>query len=106
MKRAISLMLAAAAFAALAFACFAGARYVAGARVEHGFVCGLPLLGIYLLGLLAAVPLSAGALVLGVMDYRTLPRPRPVMRVLELVGVALPLLAGAVIGLFAAARGI
>jgi hypothetical protein len=93
MKRKLSLLLTVIAFIAVPL--WAYLRGEAQARMQlqaHGFVCGLPILGLYIAACLLSGLISAVALVLGTLTYRKLARPRPVARVAELVIVGLPLL--------------
>lgn len=57
----------------------------------HGYVCGMPLLGFYLLAVFVSGCLSSVALFFGVVAYRALPLPRPKLRMAELALIAAPL---------------
>lgn len=91
MKRTLSLLLTAIAYIAVPLWGYLWGEADARAQQQaHGFVCGLPTLGIYLAALFLSGVISLAALVLGVLAYRKLARPRPAARAAELVVVALP----------------
>jgi hypothetical protein len=54
--------------------------------------CRLPALANFILALLLCVMTSATAVVVGLVAYRRLPSPRPLVRLIELAFLALPLL--------------
>ena len=92
MKRALSLALAALAY--LGFPLWAyieSAQFAETMEREHGMVCGLPIMAIYLIALLGSGIASTGSLVLGAWAYRALPLPRPGSRLTELVVIGLPM---------------
>jgi hypothetical protein len=60
------------------------------ANAHHVPVCGLPALSNFILASFICVVTSTAALVLGFVAYRRLPRPRSVLRLLELAALALP----------------
>lgn len=100
MKRKLSLLFAAIAFIAVPLWAYLQAEATTRAMVQahgHGAACGMPILGIYLLAVLVAGVCSALALLFGVLAYRKLSPPRPVMRMLELAVVGMPLLLALVV---------
>ncbi|QNK02886.1 hypothetical protein [Dyella telluris] len=66
-------------------------------KQAHGVACGMPVLGILLDTLFLSGMISLVALVLAVLAYWKLARPRPVLRAVELVVVALPALLAVVV---------
>ena len=93
MMRKLSLLLAAIALFAVPLWAYLKAEAETHAQVQaHGWACGMPILGLYLLALFVSGCLSAVALVSGVLAYRGLPSPRPKARLFELLLIALPLL--------------
>lgn len=91
MKRTLSLFLAAVAIVAVPGWAFVEAARMTGAmRAGRGLVCGVPLLGVYLLALIGSALLSASSLILGVLAYRELPQPRPFARKVELLVIGAP----------------
>ena len=92
MKRKLSLALAALAY--LGFPLWAyieSAQFAAAMERERGWVCGMPIMAIYILAVLGSGLASMGSLALGAWAYRGLPMPRPGSRRVELVVVALPM---------------
>jgi hypothetical protein len=63
------------------------------AKVQGGPVCGMPLLGIWFASLVSSGLLSTVALSLNGASLRSVPRPRPASRYLELAVLAAPLAA-------------
>ena len=72
---------------------------VAAQRDAHHFVCGMPLLAIYLLALIGSCLFSVGALGLGIPAYRALASSRSKLRMLELFVLGLPLIAAGLVAL-------
>lgn len=93
MKRTLSLLLTVIAYIAVPLWGHLQGEAVASAQKHaHEFACGMPALGILLETLFLSGMISLAALVLGMLAYRKLARPRPAARVAELVVVALPAL--------------
>jgi len=99
MMRSLSLLLTFLALIVVPLLAYLQAEAEARAQIAmHGWACGMPILGLYLLALIVSGLLSLVALVLGALAYRRLPTPRPIRRRFELAVVALPLaLAGAAV---------
>jgi hypothetical protein len=62
-------------------------------RQVHGFVCGLPLLGIMFVACIASAALSVLGTAFGVASFCAAPAPRSLVRVAELAALVLPFLA-------------
>lgn len=99
MKRTLSLLLAGIAYVAVPVWAYWQGQMLssAQAKAHQAYVCGLPVLGILLAAIAMSGLIAALALIPGVLAYRKLPRPRGVMRVLELVVVGLPALLALVV---------
>ena len=67
-------------------------QFEAFAASREGYTCGMPLLAAMMISAIAGIFLSFIAAVAGFTDYRDLPRPRPTLRKLELVGVSIVLI--------------
>jgi hypothetical protein len=68
----------------------ANRAYYREASAHHLLVCGLPALSNFILASFICVVTSTVAFVIGFVAYHRLPRPRSVLRVLELAALALP----------------
>jgi len=91
-KRRLSWVLGALAYVAPpTWAYFEQASFYGNSQEQYGYLCGLPMLAIVILACLAAALLAAGAVALGWLSFRALPRPRPGLRVVELAILAVPL---------------
>jgi hypothetical protein len=91
-KRTFSLALAALAYAGFPLWAHVQATQVAAAMErDRGWVCGLPIMGIYLFALFGAGAVSMVSFALGTWSFRGLAAPRPRGRIAELVVIALPM---------------
>ncbi|WP_267221982.1 hypothetical protein [Dyella silvae] len=97
MKRKLSLLLTIIAWIVVPLLAYLRGEAEARELLAHGNACGMPILGLYMAALFLSGLISAVALVLGVLAYRKLARPRPMVRVLELAVVGLPLLLALVV---------
>ncbi|WP_369941503.1 hypothetical protein [Xanthomonas medicagonis] len=75
-----------------AYIAYSSWRFQQWAETQTGGVCGMPLLAVWALGVLAMCVLSVAALGLGMTSFVRLPAPRPRRRLVELVVLALPLI--------------
>jgi hypothetical protein len=64
------------------------------AEAAGTYLCGLPMLAIIGIACLSMAALSGGAVVLGWVSFRRLPKPRPRVRAAELVVLAIPMVVG------------
>jgi hypothetical protein len=69
------------------------------ANAQGAYICGLPALAAFLVASFACVLMSLTALLLGLVAYRRLPRPRSLRRLAEIGALALPMI---VVGTYAA----
>src|ERR1041385_6376090 len=81
-----------AVFGPTSWAYMASMNYSKAAQAEHQFVCGMPILAFTMLAAFASAALSLVAVVLGWLSYRSLPRPRPRGRAVELAALLVPLI--------------
>jgi hypothetical protein len=94
MSRRLSLLFALAAYVLPpVWAAFAMDADMKTQRQVHGFVCGLPLLGIMFVACIASAALSVLGTAFGVASFRAAPAPRSLLRVAELAALVLPFLA-------------
>jgi|GEM_PF-1820181 hypothetical protein len=84
-----------------AYIAYSSWRFQQWAETQTGGVCGMPLLAVWAIGLLAMCVLSVAALGLGVASFVRLPAPRPRRRLMELVVLALPLIGASCLIAFA-----
>lgn len=97
MKRGISWLLTLTGLVLVpALAWWRGQQFLDEQRMQDGFACGMPILGLYLLAVVVAGLLSLVATVLNGLAFRALPAPRHPLRILELVVIAAPLMLAAV----------
>lgn len=61
-----------------------------GAEDQNGYVCGLPMLAIIVLACIGAAVLSGLATLFGTLSFLSLSKPRPRLRIVELVVLGLP----------------
>lgn len=59
-------------------------------QAQYGYICGLPILAIIGLACFSAALLSFLSLMFGILSFRSLTKPRPWYRVVELVVLGLP----------------
>ena len=64
------------------------------AKARGQYLCGLPYLAIVTLACLGSAILGAAACGFGYRSYRHLPKPRPLVRSVELVVLTVPLVLG------------
>ncbi|HEX7816656.1 hypothetical protein [Dyella sp.] len=96
MKRSVAWVLTFMAYVIIPSAVYTlGEREAAAQERVHGWACGMPILGLYMLGVFAAGFLSMISVVLAWLAYRKLQCPRPRRRLAELLFMALPFAVGA-----------